>query len=198
MRTVDLEKSVFEIWRTSLPKLRPNRFNLAMRSGGAVLGALLGVTLGPPENFAQVIGQLSGTLAGVWSGLLGFVIAGFAIFTQALDPGFMSALWNYEDEHSGFPHLKVRLLIFVQLFIYLFLGMFTLIFIHVLAAISPSYFHHFPQWSKTTLKVISMAGIGFSISTCIVELKALIFNLYSMTLTQAQKLAIDASKGSRK
>jgi hypothetical protein len=195
MKLIPLERSIWEIWRTSLPKLRPNRINDGLRMSGPVVGAALGLTLGPPENFSLVVGQIAATLTGVWAGLLGFVIAGFAIFTQALDPGFMSALWKLDDEYSGFPHLKVRLLVFVQLFVYLFFGLFILIFIYLLASSCSAYFLHLPPWSKTTLKVTSMAGIGFAISTCFVELKALIFNLYSMTLTQAQKLTVDEKRG---
>lgn len=194
MKMLPQEKSIWEIWRKGLPKLRPNRLNDAMRLSGPIIGTSLGLTFGPPEHFSQNIGQIAATLAGVWSGLLGFVIAGLAIFTQALDPGFMSALWKLDDEHSGFPHLKVRLLVFVQLFIYLFIGMFILIFVYLLACGCPSYFQHLPLWSKTTLKIITMAGIGFAVSTCVVELKAMIFNLYSMTITQAQKLAVDETR----
>lgn len=198
MTTHPEEKSLTEIWAKALPRLRRNRLNAILRWSGPVLGALVYVLFDRPPDFIKVINQLSGTLAGVWGSLLGFVIAGYAIFTAAIDPAFMLSLWRLEESHSKFPHLKVRLLVFTQLFIYLFLGLVIFVALHLATSILPHVLAQLPIRPKLALGVLGMTSLGFAVSSCLVEMKALIFNLYDLAITQAKKLDIDArGKGAR-
>lgn len=177
------ERSLSEVWSRALPKLRQSRLNDCFRYSGLIIGGLLAGTL--PNNCLAVIGQAASTLAGIWAGLLGFVIAGYTIFTT-MNPHFMLVLGKMEESHSKFSHLKVRLLVFTQLFITMFAGLTCFIGIYLLSLIYPIYQIIVPNQLRVVGCVLLGACFGGSISAGLTEIKILIFNLYDLTLTQVE------------
>lgn len=189
------EKSLLDIWSVALPRLRANRFNQWLSYSGIVFGFAIGIIF-EPTGFVEKIHDLSGALASIWAGLLGFVIAGYAVFTTMMDKSLALALWQIEDEVSKFPHLKVRLLTFVRLFIVLALGFALHLLLFIVSSLVPSPPCLSPAM-RLLAKCVILSAVCFGVTSALVELKALIFNLYDFVITQVRKLEIDAKKGGK-
>ena len=182
-------KSLLQLWRNNIPKLRKDSRNtLVILIGAAAF--CLALPFSGTHDFTSTLSGFCATLAGIWASILGFVIAGFAIFT-AMSPDFLLALWKYKESHSKLPHLEVRLLIFIKLFVSLMFGLFVFMFIYFIAIFFPDPLRDMGMTSKTVLKGVAGILLGYSVASAIVELKSLIFNLYDMAITQAKKFEID-------
>lgn len=180
---MDREKGLAEVWSKALPRLRQSRLNDFFRYSGLICGAVIGGTL--PTGCLSLLGQAALAMAGIWAGLLGFVIAGYTIFTT-MNPHFMLVLGKIEESHSKFSHLKVRLLVFTQLFITMFVGLVCFIAIYLFSLVYPLYHIVVPGQIKLVGCVMLGALLGGSLTSGLTEIKILIFNLYDLTLTQVE------------
>jgi len=182
-------KSLLQLWRNNIPKLRKDAQNAKIVMLGVIFFGLA-IPLSKTTDFVSALAGFCSTIAEIWASILGFVIAGFAIFT-AMSPDFLLALWKYKESHSKLPHLEVRLLIFIKLFVSLMFGLFVSILIYFVAIFFPTALRDMGMVSKLLLKGVAGILLGFSIASAIVELKSLVFNLYDMAITQAKKFEID-------
>lgn len=187
------EKSLLEIWSKSLPKIPKNRFNC----WASVSGLLLGVfpfAVGPINNYIDRFQTYTDLLSTVYAGLLGFILAGYAIFTTAGNPKFLLAVWKHKDTKSGVPLLKLHLFVFVRLFIVVFISMLVVIGQSLAFRLWPTLEIQVQLSNKLRIvgQGISCATIGWTITATSIQLKTLIYNLYNLTLTQVQFLEIDA------
>jgi hypothetical protein len=189
------EKSLLELWSKTLPKIPKNRFN----SWVSMLGLLFGVlpfVIGPIEKFVAQFQPYTDLLATVYAGLLGFIIAGYAIFTTAGNPKFLLEIWKHTDKRSGLPLLKLHLLVFVRLFIVVFVSMLIVLLQSLLFRMWPSFSGQVQLSDRiiNLIQALSLGSIGWTVTASSVQLKTLIFNLYDLTITQVQFLQIEETK----
>lgn len=189
------EKSLLEIWAKTFPLLPKNRLNTALSLAGLVL-ALLPLICGRISDFVRTVLPTTELLANVYAGLLGFIIAGYAIFTTAGNPQFLLDIWQHKNKKTGLPLLKLHLLVFVRLFITVFVALLLMLALGVSLRL---WFHVSPHLRPSDSIVIAgqvfvLGFIGWSISATSVQLKVLIFNLYHLTLTQVRYLEMEQRK----
>lgn len=193
------EKSILEIWSKTLPRLPRNRFNSFASLSGILIGALP-LAIGPFSNFSSTYQPLNDLLVATYASLLGFVIAGYAIFTSSSNPVFSLELWKFVESKSKMPLLKVHLLVFIRLFIVVFIALFILLGLSLFFRIRQSTLPHLSMSNsfRALLQGVTIAFMGWSITAVAVQLKILIFNLYDLTLTQARFLEIQSRKAAEK
>ena len=186
------EKSLLEIWSKTFPKLPHNRFNTWAALSGFLL-LLIPLIFGPIPEFKNLMLPFVELLATVYGSLLGFIIAGYAIFTSASNPKFILQIWKHVDSKSQLPLLKLHLLVYVRLFLSLFLSLGCVVVMALTLRIWPFITLHvsISERLRLALQCISMALIGWSITNSSVQIKAMIFNLYNLILTQVRFLEID-------
>lgn len=192
------EKSLLELWAKTIPKIPKNRFNFWASMIGLLFG-LAPVVLGQINNFISQLQPYSDLLAQVYSGLLGFIIAGYAIFTTAGNPKFLVEIWKHIDERSKLPLLKLHLLVFVRLFLVVFCSLLIVLIQSLLFRLWPTVSPQVQLSDRLVIFIqsISLAAIGWSVTATAVQLKTLIFNLYDLTLTQVKFLQIDGHESEK-
>ena len=193
------EKSLLEIWSKALPKIPKNRFNTWASISGSTV-ASIPLIFGPISGFISLFRPYTDLLAAVYAGLLGFIIAGYAIFTTAGNPKFLLEIWKHIDERSGLPLLKLHLLVFIKLFITVFVSLILVLLQSMLFRLWPVILKQIQisEWFRIFLQVSSLGIIGWTITASAVQLKTLIFNLYDLTLTQVQFLEIEETSSNSK
>jgi hypothetical protein len=186
------EKSLLEIWSKTLQRLPKNRFNLVVSKLGLVLG-LIPIFFGPLNRFSEILSSVSSELIVVYSSLLGFVIAGYTIFTTMGQPKFLVSMWKHIDSGTQLPLFKLHLLVFVKLFLALFWSLIIVICISISVKFQHILASHITLSERLNVCLQSglLALIGWSLSAVAIHIKVLIFNLYDLTLTQVRFLEID-------
>lgn len=133
--------------------------------------------------------------------LLGFSITSFGILASCSNRGFIKAFaqYYYDEtyEKEKLSALKVILIVFVQLlaaflFAFIFL-LVTYVTFQIIDAL-PKNCKTLLYCSKDILLVAWFPALGFFFSYTIVQIKALIVNLYGLTLTQAYYEVLKADK----
>ena len=192
---IESEKSLIELWSKAFQKIPKNRFNTYAGASGLILG-LIPLWFGPIAGFAKEWSDLAALLVQVFASLLGFIIAGYTIFVTSANPNFVVAFWRHINDHSGFPLLKLHLVVYMRLFFSMFTA--TLFFGSIVVSykiwgfvraevtLSPRMIN-FIQIMITSLS-------GWMITLSAVQIKAMIFNLYDLTITQAQFLEMSDAK----
>lgn len=183
------EKSLLDLWSNAFQKIPKNRINSLLGFSGILLGAFP-LFLGPIVKFGQNWTDLSTLMLQVFGSLLGFIIAGYTIFVTSANPNFVVAFWRHIDSEADMPILKLHLVVYMKLFFIIFSG--TCFFAFIVIG--------YKAWSfvapeviisiklMTALQSIIMAITGWFLTMSAVQVKAMIFNLYHLTLTQAQYL----------
>jgi hypothetical protein len=186
------EKSLLEIWSKALPRLPKNRFNTVASFVGILLG-VVPVIFGSVGQFRSLLLPYVEFLATIYATLLGFIIAGYAIFTTSANPAFLLAIWKHEDSKAKMPLLKLHLLIYVRLFIAVFVNLFAMMALSAVFRLWPTIAAQITLSDRVSLatQAIVLGIVGLSISVVAVQLKALIFNLYDLTITQVRFLEIN-------
>lgn len=112
------EKSLWQIYRQCVRKLPPSRFNVL--STGAMFFLLILDVAYFPEEFANRI-KLTRSIAelGMSFGptVLGFLIAGFTIFSTLSKPELFRRMYDRQHEESGLSFLKVNFFTFAEVFV---------------------------------------------------------------------------------
>lgn len=191
-----IEKSLSEIWSKTLLRVPKSRFNNLVSLVGVALGAFP-LIVGPVKSFSGTFQSAADLLVGAYAGLLGFIIAGYAIFTTAGNPKFLVEIWKHIDSRSGLPLLKLHLLVFVRLFLVVFFALFISISVSFAFRLWPTLSEKvaFAPSLRLCLQAVVLSTLGWTISATAVQLKTLIFNLYDLTLTQVKFLEIEAGSG---
>lgn len=183
------ERSISEIIINNNDKIPKNKFNEIVSVSGLYL-IFLPLAFGP-FDIKQIIG-ITDILSVLYATLLGFIIAGYTIFTTAGNPRFLSEIWKHVDSRSGLPLLKIHLVVFIKLFAVVFASM-------IVAVFHSFIFRLFPNSALLTLgkelevviQMISLGLIGISMTATAIQLKIFMFNLYDLTITQVRFLVID-------
>jgi hypothetical protein len=112
------EKSLWQIYRQCVRKLPPSRFNV-LATAAMFFFLILDVAYFP-EEFANRI-KLTRSLAEMGMGfgptVLGFLIAGFTIFSTLSKPELFRRLYDRQHEASGLSFLKVNFFTFAEVFV---------------------------------------------------------------------------------
>lgn len=181
----ELENNFLELWSTSFRKIPTNHFNNIVGLSGLLLG-LYPLYFGPISGFAKDWAEFSGLMTQVYASLLGFIIAGYTVFVTSANPDFLVGLWRHHDEEANCPLLKLHLLVYMKLFLSIFSG--TVFFSLIVIAYKiwvplRSDFDLSPRlivFLQTSIAAIT----GWRLTSAAIQVKAMIFNLYSLTITQ--------------
>lgn len=192
---VNSEKSLFELWSEAFSKIPKNGFNDIASISGLMLG-IIPAWFGPLNDFSKEWSEFAALMVQVFSSLLGFIIAGYTIFVSSANPNFVAAFWRHKDTESGFPLLKLHLVVYMKLFFIMFSA--TLFFGSVVIAYKFWLFVRGDLQLTTRLvvflQIIISSLSGWMITMSAVQIKAMIFNLYDLAITQAQYLDITEKK----
>ena len=187
------EKSLLEIWSKTIPKIPKNRFNTWASLSGVSFG-IMPFIFGPIAGFVGLLQPYTDLLSQIYASLLGFIIAGYAIFTSVGNPKFLVELWKHTEKRSGLPLLKLHLLVFVRLFIVVFAALIFSMAHSTLSRLWPTVMGEIQISTKirTFGQAFSMGVLGWTLTATAIQLKTLIFNLYDLTLMQVQFLQVDS------
>jgi hypothetical protein len=180
------EKSLFEIWSKSIPRLPKNRFNSFCTWAGALLG-LMPFVFGPIHSFWSTLGPFADVLVQVEASLLGFIIAGYAVFASTSNPKFFVAMLEMQDG-TGLNLLQLHFVNFIRTFLHVFMGLIFAIGLSLATRFAPlvmsqvSVSDRLIPWVQATVLV----GLGLAITATLVQLKSLIYNLYDLTITHVR------------
>lgn len=111
------EKSLWQIYKECLTKLPPSTFNLGV-AATVIFALVLDCSYFPEQysNRLEVIRSLCDAGLGFGSTILGFLIAGFTIFSTLAKPDMLAKM--YATPHSsGLSYLKVNFFAFVEVFV---------------------------------------------------------------------------------
>ena len=191
-------KKFFETTLTALlfkaSKLERSRINDLLVGIGITCFLLIGYFISAKGLNILAIKEILPILVTSYGILLGFTISSYGIFASCNNLEFIETLLQYKDEqNSNLSALEVILIIFVQFFTSLLLAfVFTL-----LSYIFLSFYNCFPDsivdlilFNKTVVTIIWFAILGLLIIYPLIQAKALIYNLYALTLTQANLFSI--------
>lgn len=134
--------------------------------------------------------ELFSILTNVYASLLGFAIAGYALFAVLGESRYLNAIMAHRvrEKYGSMPLLKIHLLCLVKFLVALGIGL-----IVFLTALILAYIHRYTDLRLFTLNQLfinelgTFSGmlIGFCIGIGIVEAKSFIFNIYNIALTHA-------------
>ncbi|RYZ91204.1 MAG: hypothetical protein EOP04_01400 [Proteobacteria bacterium] len=181
------EKSLLEIFCKTIPQLPKNKFNSFVGWSGVLL-LFIPAICGPSPDFLKTIAGFTDLLSQIYAGILGFIIAGYAIFTSSSNPHFLVEIWRYEEPKSKMPLLKVHLLVYVRLFVAIFLSLIGVLAISLTSRLWPMLSPHVQISDDLARAIQSLiaAILGLSMTQVCIHTKVLIFNLYDLTITQVK------------
>jgi hypothetical protein len=188
------EKSLWQIYRQCVQKLPPSKFNV-LATGATFLFLLLDVAYFP-EEFASRI-KLTRSLAEMGMGfgptVLGFLIAGFTIFSTLSKPELFRRMYDRVHNESGLSFLKVNFFTFAEVFVVFSAFTVACLLIKIFAGersflvslIQASQRHPFLGYS---VDKVWLANGGYVVvpTACfysLLALKSFIFNTYHTVMT---------------
>lgn len=179
------ENNLYEIYKTArrIPLSTLNRNILVLCS---ILSILLTLTI-DPSTLAQTILVLSSDLISIVLTVLGFLIAGYAIFCSVLDHELSIELYESKHKSSGFSKLKHSHLLFMRVFFYYLVYTFFLVFIQFFSSaniFSLSVFNDniiYFTFHITNYLTLNLLFIG--IVFLLLQLASFTFNIYHSVMT---------------
>ena len=194
------ERSVLDIYRIS--KATPvNSFNV-ISSIVIFFILLVYVTTASAKapTILELLRSLTADALAFAPAILGFLVAGFAIFLTPSQPQVFELMAKHEYEKSGFSYLKYNLSVFILIFIH-YLAFFVLCFcIRLLCSskgVAAAFLASLPITVATRSEIISI-GIsatfvlfGTWFFYVIMLLKSFIFNLYHIVMTSVALTAAE-------
>jgi len=185
------ESSVSDIWSNSFALIPKNSFNFYFSKIGILLG-LLPLINGPLADFHIEWNPFVSLMLQVYASLLGFIIAGYTLFIASPHPKFQLAYWRHQSK--GVSLLRLHFLIYMKLFLTVFIGTILFGLLAILFQIWTTLGGLIVVSDKISIvvQVILLSSIGWSMSGAAVQMKVMIFNLYSFSMTQMQ--FIDATE----
>lgn len=121
------ESNLIEVYLTSR-KIPFSKTNFTLLSIFSIFSLLFSIGI-TPKDLAEIIPIISTTLIGVILIVLGFLIAGYAIFCSVINHSLSIELYNSETKPYGFSQLKYSHLLFMRVFFYYLSYTFFLILI---------------------------------------------------------------------
>jgi len=191
------ERSLWEIYKECVRCLPPSRFNII--STGSIWLLLLCDCIYFPEHYPSrvaLIRSLAELGLGYGTTILGFLIAGFTIFTTLSKPELFRHMREVTHDESGWSYLKVNLFAFMEVFIiYVF---FLVICLFIKLACGPggvastifslSEAHPIEGYylSRNSFANIAFNLFGTLAFYCLLALKSFVFNNYQAVLTSIE------------
>jgi hypothetical protein len=188
------EKSLWQIYRQCVRVLPPSKFNIA--SSAVFLFALICDVAYFPSNYQYRI-ESARSMAdiglGFGSTVLGFLIAGFTIFSTLTRPDLFRRLYEKTHTPSGLSYLKVNFFTFAEVFVvYAFLLIICLcvkIFCGpsgiIASVVKISELNPVNAYYLDRIWLVNSAWVLFSVLQLysLLALKSFIFNTYHTVMT---------------
>jgi hypothetical protein len=152
------------------------------------LFAALGGFLFELQVKVELYEALLSLLAQVYASLMGFAIAGYAIFAALGGSDYTQALMHKKSSYNfKIPLFKVHLLVLIKFLVVVGISLIWFLVCYFLVLFQKQEIYLFTpnnfQW--VSAGVILGLITGFLIAISFLETTAFIFNVYSMSLTQA-------------
>jgi len=183
------EKSLFDVYRLGgrIPRKPLYKF---VEATTAVALLFWAVTSGKDATHLAPIVREWGDLGfGFATAILGFLLAGFAIFTAIMRMDVALLMASETHEKSGLSYLKYNFVAFVQVFaeylafvaVYVFLKLFCMP-----GGLLSMSLRGLPRYSDEIRMAAALAGIvliGWFLVHLVVRLQAFVFNVYHVVMT---------------
>lgn len=186
------EKSLFDIYKISR-KIRPNTFNVIITSL-VFLSLLIYVNYrtGTLSQVIDILRVINSDAFGFSSSILGFLVAGLAIFLTITKPEMFVLMLRANQPDTGSSYLKYNLAAFIHVFIHYlgFVGV-CILFKIFCAPLGPAsfFFELLPvdQAKKETIKIAAVLGFFVIFNTwftyVLLLLKSFVYNMYHVVMT---------------
>lgn len=191
---VTAEKNLFEVYRKAR-KVGSSRSNFVVAVvvfvGFLILGGTdydLCLGLFPINALAKLMGQLGDIGFALTTAILGFLIAGFSIFSSITRPEIFAALAKLDHKDSGLSRLQFIFFNFLLVFVHYIAFLATSIILKLSLPFAPALVRaseaHWAMsnshiwWIAVGLSAILLAWLAF----LIMLLKSFIWNIYQAVL----------------
>lgn len=183
------EKSLLEVYRLGrrVPRKPAYKVIEATTAVALLLWALTSdLTASELAQRAREWGELG---FGFATAILGFLLAGFAIFTAMMRMDLALMMAQHVHERSGLSYLKYNLAVFVQVFAeYLaFVAAFVLLALFCSpGGLVPAVIAELPRYSEEVRfgsAAGAVVGIGWFLVHLVIRLQAFVFNVYHVVMT---------------
>ncbi|MFT2098278.1 hypothetical protein ACMUMQ_07995 [Marinomonas sp. 2405UD66-6] len=177
------EKSIFDIFKKTI-KIRVSKFHKLIIISIFIISSLGSYFLKITPDQIRHLSEI-GFNFGMTT--LGFLIAGFTIFTTLAKPEMMLSMMNHQNEKYKIPTLKYNLFVFMKVFIHFIF--FTFLYLSVIAfgqsggLVSKLIFIITPYISKNIILCILYTIIVCSLFHLLLSLKTFIFNTYAIVMS---------------
>lgn len=193
-RALTEEKSLFEVYKKSR-KIPFNKFNFFSTLFFVLIVAaqycVLDVGL---DDKLKVVRDFATMSLGIVASILGFLIAGFTVFSTISQPEMFVEMSKYRA-NSGLSYLKNNFFIFMRVFIY-YLSYTIFCLAIIIFGVKGGLFHKILSLSPISCKLYE-GVIGFSYIILhggffflMVQLKSFIFNVYHSVMSAIRWKAI--------
>jgi hypothetical protein len=188
------EKSLWEIYRQCIQKLPPSKFNLF--STALFFLVLICDVSYFPENFQyrlDLTRSLSDAGLGFGTTILGFLIAGFTIFSTLSKPELFRRMYDAKHQQSGLSYLKVNFFTFAEVFVVYAVFLTTCLTIKILGSnhgllssivksttANPIYGYSIDKEWVINVMYVTFGTLSFY---SLISLKSFIFNTYHTVMT---------------
>jgi hypothetical protein len=188
------EKSLWAIYHQCIRKLPPSRFNVL-----ATISVFLILIFDAsffPENFfyrLELIRSICDLGLGFGTTILGFLIAGFTIFSTLSKPELFKKMYETVHNKSGLSYLKINFFTFAEVFVVYAFYLSVCLAIKLLGGnhgffasiVKYTEIHTFLGYSIDKMWVVNSAFVLFGTLSfySIFALKSFIFNIYHTVMT---------------
>lgn len=178
----DNEKTFFQVaWKSICYFFNSKRKNLIFYFFLFVLSCYLGWLIIINPGTINLSKDIFSIAVSITTSLLGFLIAGFAIYTALSDKDLVYILMNYKEEINSQFHINN--LYFYEPFVFFGLAFCFSLIGYIFTLIWGSIIYYLPRISLYLGYFSLLYGIYFFIIfLCLISLKDFIFNVYSVSI----------------
>lgn len=183
------EKSLFEVYRLGRRVPRKPVYKVIEATTAVALLIWAPTSDLSASELAQRARDWGEVGFGFATAILGFLLAGFAIFTAMMRMELALTMAAHVHEQSGLSFLKYNLAVFVQVFAEYLAFVAAFVFLTLFCGpggLVPSIIAALPRYSEEVRFVCAVggvAGIGWFLVHLVIRLQAFVFNVYHVVLT---------------
>lgn len=196
IRGLDLlsEKNLWEIYQECVRRLPPSLFNLKVTSAVG-LALICDCAYFPEKTSARLvlIRSLSELGLGFGSTILGFLIAGFTIFSTLSKPEMFLRMYDTQHPSAGISYFKVNFFAFVEVFVIYIVFLVACLIVKLFGAseglmsslTTQSTLHPFSGYSLSKTWIVNGAFVllGSLSFYSLLALKSFVYNTYHTVVT---------------
>jgi hypothetical protein len=177
------EKSLYDVYKAS-KVIEPSEFNIGCMKLSFVLCALYVAfnlyTGVKNDEVISAIGRISSSMITMVTAVLGFLIAGFSIFTSLTPKETLRDLIKTRYKKTDISYFKQIMFNFLNVFTVYLVLLSVLIAINAACPLgwSPLIEFHVPDWVVSAFNSVVLSGIALGSIYAVLRLKSFIWTMY--------------------